>query len=303
MSIVREIQQEFALLGPDRYSSIPSLAKESPGWTFRDGNCFGVAVPIPEGGIFSERFAGTRLRTKDEWFDGRVHHLLRLECRKPTLRNEFAVVCAQFLEPGEQGTARQSLAADPAGWWQRWRELLGNVVQAKTPYSVLGELLTYEKIREYDPTALWMGPKSGSHDIESQQASYEVKSTISRYSMTIHISGNHQLAFSGVKPLTLVHFRFEQDPEGESVDATVGRLAGLGLDMDELEDLLESCGLEAGGMARKVTYRVLDARRYPVGPEFPRITDAMFPGGALPAGITRIEYEVNLATLEGTSFE
>lgn len=66
-----------------------------------------------------------------------------------------------------------------------------------------------------DNTVEWTAVNSGSHDIEGNESSYEVKSTVKRYGATITISGQHQL--QSLKRLQLYFCRLEQSRTGISI--------------------------------------------------------------------------------------
>lgn len=303
MGLLNEIRTGMASL--DRRGSMLRLQCAGDGftaWVFREDDSFGVAVPVPEQVCVSERFAGARLVTVDRVVSGVTRRLLRLESSSYALRNEFAVVCAQMVDPGPGGAVRNALVTDPRGWWQNWRQLLGNAVVNVSAYSVLGEMLALEHLLEQGVKPAWKGPSSGSVDIETPGAWYEVKSTLTRYDMRVHIAGQFQLAAPEDKKLYLVHQRFEPSPEGVSVAAVASRLVALGADRHRLEELLDMCELEPGRSARTDTYRLLDSRLFTVDASFPRITPDSFKGGALPAGIVKLDYVVDLSGLGHTGF-
>lgn len=303
MELLNEIRTGMANL--DRRGSmirLQSLGQQFTAWVFREDDSFGVAVPVPEQACVSERFAGAKLVTVDRTVSGIPHRLLRLESSCYSLRNEFAVVCAQMVDPGPGGVSRAALVSDPRGWWENWRQLLGNAVVNVTAYSVLGEMLALEHLLKAGVQPTWSGPAAGSVDIETPSACYEVKSTLTRYDMRVHIAGQFQLAATSHRKLFLVHQRLEPSPEGVSVDAVAERLVVLGTNREKLEQLLAICELEPGNSARFDTYKLLDSRLFAVDNAFPRITPDSFTGGALPAGIVRLEYVVDLSGLSHTGF-
>ena len=98
---------------------ISDLPAEYPAWTIKKSNWVGVAVPIKTQQTFSERFSNVRIRTAlGTEINGVTHDLLLLTCEDMELRNEFAVICSQFVLPGTNGTARESLIANPEAWWE-----------------------------------------------------------------------------------------------------------------------------------------------------------------------------------------
>ena len=82
---------------------------------------------------------------------------------------------------------------------------------------------------------------------------------------------------------------------GESIDSVIDWFAGIGYNVSALNEKLASKGLEIGMSSRKHTFLLHSMLKYTVDETFPRITPASFVGGALPAGITKISYTVDLS--------
>jgi hypothetical protein len=303
MDVLEEIRHGLANLDcSGRMLPITTLPSTAPAWVFREDAVFGVAVALPDGPQVAEGFAGAKLVTADRLVDGTPNRLLRLESSIEALRNEFAVVCAQMVTPGQDGAMRAQLVASPLAWWERWRHLLGNAMVSQTSYSTLGELLAIESLTKRGEQVEWRGPLGGSIDIVTQSADYEVKSTISRYDFRIHVAGQFQLALSGNRPLNLLHYRFEPSGTGDSVNSVCCRLVAAGFPAAVLEDLLTRCGLEAGCAARFETFTLLESRLFPVDDAFPRITPESFATGTLPSGVVQVEYQVDLTGLAQQPF-
>lgn len=302
MNILQEIRTGFANVWEGSMLSVRSGQAENEAWVFREDGRFGVAVPLVTNLQIQEYFAGAKLVAVEREVDGHVRTLLRLDSGCEALRNEFAVICAQFIDPGIDGQERFALTADPLAWWDRWRQLLGNANWDRKAYSSLGELLALERLRSKGIDARWIGPLQGSVDIEATGALYEVKSTLSRYGSVVHIAGQFQLNRSKRLPLHLIHQRFEPSVVGDSIDSVVRRLVECGMTAEDLEGMLTRDGLHAGGSARAETYRLLESTVYAVNDEFPSITPSSFLAGVVPAGILSIEYDVDLSALQGQSF-
>lgn len=303
MDVIEEIRRGFANLDDSgRMLPITALPLASPAWVFREEVSFGVAVELSDDRLVSEGFAGARIATAARMVGGLPRRLLRLESSIPSLRNEFAVICAQMVDPGNDGAARAALLDDPAQWWERWRHLLGNALITQASYATLAELLAFERLLANGEDVTWLGPLGGTVDLVTSGAGFEVKSTVSRYDSRIHVSGQFQLAMVETRPLSLVHYRFEPMPSGQSVDEVCRRLLAAGVAQDLLEGLLMRCGLEAGCSARSESFAVLESKVYPVNEAFPRIVPSSFAGGSLPKGVIHIEYQVDLAVLDGVPF-
>lgn len=303
MDVLEEIRRGLAHLDDSgRMLPIMALPATAPAWVFREEGTFGVAVELADDRLVAEGFAGARLATTERVVDGASRRLLRLESSMQALRNEFAVVCAQMVEAGTNDATRAALLADPAAWWERWRHLLGNAVSSRTSYDALAELLAFERLLAHGEQVDWRGPLGGTVDLVTAAGGYEVKSTVSRYDSRIHVSGQFQLALADSRPLSLVHYRFEPTPSGDSINGVCQRLADAGIRAELLDDLLSRCGLEAGCSARNERFTVLEARLYRVDADFPRIVPSSFAGGTLPAGVVHVEYQVDLSGLPSEPF-
>lgn len=291
MEIIEEIRQFFAsqLKGA---RTAKSLSTDYPGLIIRDIDGFGVAIEWDNEDIISEHFANAHLFSSKMLVSGEEKNFIILKSYREDLRNEFASVCAQFLDPGKDGEERTALLSDPLSWWSRWKNLLGNSIADRTPYSVLGELLVLEHVLQSDNSARWTATHSGTHDIEADSRSYEVKSTIKRYGAEVTISGQFQLLTP--KPLELHFIRMELSPAGVSINELVERLIALGYDRAQIEYELYKQGYERGSSARDIKYSILDRRIYDVNDSFPKIVDTSFKDEKIPQGITHITYTVNL---------
>lgn len=301
MDLVYEIRQAFANLDDGKYLQI-RVSEGMDVWVYRIKTRFGVSVDIEHDVVVSERFATARIYTHDENILGITHHFLVLENTEESLRNEFAAICAQFADPGERGAQRKQLLDDPAGWWSRWKKLLGNSVREKTTHALLGELLVYSRLLDAGRKVVWKGPQHHSHDLECDDVDYEVKSTIARYGTAITVSGQFQLEPVEGKSLNVAFCRFEEaSSKGYSIDGIVGSLESQGADRTELESKLSGIGFEAGCSARRQGYVLHEGIRiYEVDDSFPKITSESFVGEKIPDGIIQLTYQVDLSSAHYT---
>ncbi len=169
---------------------------------------------------------------------------------------------------------------------------MGNAIHDKAPYSVLCEMVVLDYVRSFDPSAEWIAAISGTHDIESESHSYEVKSTIKRYGSSITVSSQYQLLTP--KPLDLFFLRVEESPTGISINDMKLELVNKGYNESKLEGQLLKAGYELGASARNKKYSILEKRVYKVDDEFPKITEKTFKGDVAPKGISQITYVVDL---------
>ncbi|MGF6557856.1 hypothetical protein ABIA48_004236 [Pseudomonas sp. S30_BP2TU TE3576] len=303
MNLLEEIRFGFANLGKNGLMlPINHLPRSAPAWVFSEGAVFGVAVELNDDRLVAEAFTGSQLVSVDRIVGGTPRRLLRLESSIQSLRNEFAVICAQMITPGANDCLRKELIDEPSAWWKKWRHLLGNSLAVKSSYGALAELLTIEKLMQQGMEVQWYGPSGGVVDVWTPTAGYEVKATVSCYDSYIHVAGQFQLALASASLLNLVHYRFESSASGDSIDAVVQRLIKAGFDAEVLAQSLARIGFHPGNSTRRETFMVLESRLFPVGTDFPRIVPESFADGCLPSGVVRIEYQVDLAGLDHQPF-
>ena len=303
MNVIERIQDNFAKGFFGKSMQIPELPQEWPAWTLKQNGWIGVAVPIEKYGPFSERFAHAQIMTEPGvQINGVTYDVLMLICTNMELRNEFATICCQFVEPGVNGNLRKQLIDSPEKWWNQWRSLLGNSISNSEPYPILGELTMLEKQLKLGKNVQWTGVEKATHDLELDDCSIEVKSTTERYGYEVTISSIYQLVPAG-KPLYLAFFRFEKSSLGRSIEEIAESLKQLGYSASNLEKALASVGLDKGCTARNIRYKVIEAKQYSVDDSFPAVTEKSFKNDKLPECITKFTYTVDLSGLLGTQIK
>ena len=301
MELISEIRRAFANLPPVGMLPLSQLPQEYPGFALRNANGYGVAIEIDDAELLvSEHFANARYYTCTFMINNEQKYFLVLQSYREDLRIEFATICAQFLDPGENGKARKQLLGNPSSWWDNWRDLLGNAINEKSVYSVVAELLTLNHIIDTDPSAEWSINGAGTHDIECDKMSIEVKSTINKYSSKMVASGQFQLKSD--KDLYIYFVRMEPSLTGSSINSLVDILKSKGYNIDKLEQMLLNRGYERGASSRELCFDILEKRKYFVDDDFPKIVDSSFKDDMLPHGITQIQYTIDLDSIDHTEW-
>lgn len=297
-----EIEQYFALQTGNGAYSIISVGKESPAWAFRQGTEYGVLI-LYDGDDISESFSGATIKSRIiNIDDSNNKSALILSCREKELRNEFSLICEDFVAPGVNGSERKKILDDPIQWWRRWRGLLGDSVREKLVYDIVGELSAVLKLFHMGENPYWSASKLSSHDIELTNRSYEVKSTLKKNSSQVHISSQFQ--FKAEKPLFLVFTRLEESLTGKSIDDLIEAIDKYDPGkISEYNQYLEEHGFEQGNHFRKIRYAVLERNLYRIDDSFPRLTEEMFKDNKIPDGITHIEYDVSLEGIPHENWE
>lgn len=254
-----------------------------------------VAIPLVKEIEVNEEFAAVRLTSIKKSVGGRDEFLLMLTHDGAYPPKPFAALCAEFLYPGVNGEFRRELLENPVAWWRGWKEVLGNQDIELRVYDVLGELCVLKLLSQKHPGGRfsWHGPAGSTYDIHSQDALYEVKSTIVKGDKRIVIHNAFQLD-AGVTPLYLMHCVFEPSIAGVSINALVDELVVAGtLEPDAVEQFLSGLGLARGKSIRNKKYLLLSVDQYKVDERFP----VLMP---LPTGVIDLEFTLELAGFEST---
>jgi len=304
MSYKEVIYRWFINSNISGYDSINGLPEDAGAFFYRDGESYGVMIvaenPLAE---IDEHFSNVRLYTKRFVIDKEETYLV-LACKLSgeNYSEKFATMCDDFIDPGENRRRRISITADPFSWWSEWKKLVGNVDSDKEPYSILGELMSFDHLLKAGEGPVWEGGDSGTVDIRGKNFDCEVKSTTVRGSRSVSVSSVHQLDCAD-KPLHLYHCCFEKSESGISINDMLIRLGSNGADMDEMERRLKSKGYSRGSSGRKIKYRLLTLNDYLVDESFPRIVPSSFKDGVLPLGIESITYLASLADVKSVAID
>ncbi|MEF7522835.1 PD-(D/E)XK motif protein [Erysipelothrix rhusiopathiae] len=292
MTIVDEIRENFASQFSHGLRTIKTADEKS--WTIRESNYYGVAIMNINNLEINEQFSNVRLFSSEFQINGGERiNLLILSSELNHLRNEFAIICAQFLEPGENKENRILLQTEPFEWWKKWRDLLGNSIKHKKIYDVIGELYCALFLLESkEKNLIWQGPSMNSHDIETETISLDVKTTLIKYAETVTISGQFQLQSN--KTLYIYMCKLEESSKGNSIDDLLELIVTAGGRRSDYEEKISQLGYRHGSRDRKIKYRKLEGKRYLVDTAFPAITPSSFVSGKIPDNITKIEYTIDL---------
>ena len=287
------------------YAQAISSLKETayPAWTVKLVDGYGVAIPYDGEAEINESFANARIYRADNIMvsAGVMQRAIVLVTNSTGIEGPFASLCAEFVDPGENGAARTEIVNAPVDWWKKWKELLGNKNIDERIYDVLGELCVLYHLIQSGEDANWNGPDGASYDIETDTRFVEVKSTLSRSKKEVTISNQFQLDPPG-KSLNLVLCVFEPSiKSGFSINGVIAEFAKIGYNVALLNQKLEEMGFEEGMSSRNKTFVLHEMLKYDIGPEFPRITPASFVGGVLPTGVSKITYTVDLSGMPSES--
>ena len=286
------------------YAQVISSLKDTkyPAHTVKLVDGYGVAIPY-SGDDVNESFSNVRIFSTDNIMasPGVIQRSLVLTTDSFEAEQPFASLCAEFIDPGTDGSSRIAVLNDPVAWWGKWKELLGNKNIDARIYDVLGELCVLYVLLQSGENAAWNGPDGASYDIETDDKFIEVKSTLSRSKREITVNNQFQLDTSS-KNLNLVLCVFEPSIQsGVSINKITEKLGELGYNVKLVNQKLSELGFEEGMSSRNKTFLLHEMLRYTINSDFPRITPESFIGGVLPAGVTGFTYTVDLSGMTSES--
>lgn len=292
METIQSIRKGFAYFRTSTKHSI--IFKEQYYWVVKVNGMQGVAIEIPRDKQVNEQFASISYFTKEYVVEGVDYHLLLLLSNSPNLHDDFAFICASFLEKALDAESYQEIQETPISWWHAMKELIGNANIEKAAYSVLAEMLSYYYLLKEKEKVSWVGPFGGSVDFECNDGGYEVKSTIARYGSQITINSQYQL-----KANYLIFYRFEPSVNGISIQRMVRILVDLGVEETEIEHALNKLKYPIGSEIRAKTYKLLEVIKYEIDENFPKIVPESFKDNKLPDHIIGLTYTLELDGLNG----
>ena len=275
---------------------IVGLPDECLAYAIRQSGWYGVAIKNVNIIEIYEEFSSCSIKSMYLNIGNQSDEYLVLLCTDDTIRNKFASLSVDFV----CGENRQQILDDPFEWWQEWKLLLGNAIYNKIVYDVIAEMMTLNELFDKYENVSWNAISRGTHDIETNNCDFEVKSTIKRFDNKVTISSQFQL--DKKKDLELVFFRFERSQEGLCINDLVKCLVDKGYDSYLLENQLEKIGFEKGKNIRKEKYKVLSSLQYDVDDDFPLITKDSFKGNKIPDNVEKIVYTISLNGIKNKRF-
>jgi hypothetical protein len=147
-----------------------------------------------------------------------------------------------------------------------------------------------------DNSIQWTASHAGSHDIESDTACYEIKSSLKKSETKVTISSQFQL--DSTNPLQLWFIRLEESQQGVSINDVKDELIKSGYNAAVIESELEQRGFILGNRIRERKYVILEKRKYNVDSDFPRIVESSFKNDVYPRNIVKILYTIDLEGLD-----
>ena len=265
------------------------------GYAVKVNNLRGVAIVVDEDVVIDEHFQNVEIKNYVFQIDGELKKVIFLSTSDEFMSPKYGAICLDFLDL----ESREQIKKEPVKWFYEWRDLLGDSKKEKTIYDIVGEMAVLLKLQETGKTPIWDSTKNGTFDISTNEAVYEVKSSIVKKGTYVTIHSQFQLDCSGLdKPLYITFVRIEDNDAGVSIDSLYNKLIENGFSKSILDDYLHLKGYYVGKNERYKEFLIHEIRLYLVDDKFPRITKNDFKDDKIPDNIVKFEYTISLDGLK-----
>lgn len=226
----------------------------------------------------------------------------------PQYADIFCVFCADIVGGISRCAKVQDAIVLLLQRLHRWQQFLSKALDGLGPQSMIGLLGELHVLRDIlvplggiGMVTAWCGAQRAPQDfIVPGVCGVEVKSTTARSMSRVRIHGERQLDDAGLTCLFLVCLRLQPDDgNGESLNSLVDDLRRLAAIAPEFSAIFDQRLADAGWFERhRKRYEaqrlaVAQRRFFRVDEGFPRLLP-----GALDAGITDVEYQLDLRVCE-----
>ena len=271
-----------------------------------------IALNVDEHDIRDTQSRGLSVVTRDLVVRGEsAARYLDIQCLDAAGHDAFDLIGGELAtELSRAGSSpAESVKRVLARWRRFWGQLPRTLLTREELLGLFAELWflfvwLYPAVGLVEAVQRWRGPFGSRHDFEWAGKSVEVKATTSSRGRIHRINGIDQLLppEEGELLFFSLHLR-EEAGATNTLPALVNTiLQRLNSDVDALsrfETALAQTGYSPAHNEEysKLHLRVIDEGLFSVRDDFPRITAHQFRAG-VPAGIERIEYEINLGTFD-----
>jgi hypothetical protein len=235
-----------------------------------------------------------------------VNRYLDLECLDSSSYLIFDIIGGEIANDlaGDNVTPIEIIQKVLTKWRRFWGQIPQQYLSKNEQIGLLGELYFLSKwmIPKYgvDIIRSWRGPWGGRNDFELPKVSIEIKTTTNIRGRIFEIHGITQMENPNNGSLLLFCLRLREESNAiTSIPLLIAEIHSLLQENDELLNLFEN-GLSKVGFSElfvdeysKLKFRIIEEVLFRVGEDFPKLINANFING-IPAGIEKIDYEINL---------
>jgi hypothetical protein len=225
-------------------------------------------------------------------------HYADLACLASDAEDVFSLLVNDVLDRLERGASPPGRAGAEA--LEDWRALLGGgfgLGEAELT-GLFGELWVLRGLAAISPSAVdsWLGPLGAPHDFLLDGNALEIKTTVSATGTACHIHGVTQLQPPEGGSLHLGLVRLERRPgDGERISDLVDAILACGVSRSALEERLTAIGFDVSSASVLPRWRASQFQVWKVDADFPRVVPSSFGGSSVPAGVSSLNYIIDLS--------
>ena len=226
---------------------------------------------------------------------------IRIECLDSDLETPFAVLASQVVGHLASGATPSKACMDAVLEFRRLLSRNGGLLPSEDEIlGLVGELLLLRKLITANPHLWqgWNGPLGSARDYSWGTVDIEAKASRMAGESRLTVNGLDQLEPEEGRELLIHHCVLTDNPMGTiDVPGLVHEIREQVSDPEAFETRLISAGYlsEQKELWLEHRFTLHGTTTYRVSDDFPRIRRSDFPDGTLPAGVSKLRYDVLLS--------
>ncbi len=230
---------------------------------------------------------------------------IRLICNNRELEGVFFRFCESLILELREGMGATEALTLVLNRFRQLFELQEGQVSPERVVGLFAELVVLEKLLDagIDAVSGWLGPTRETHDFVFGAIHLEVKALRASGARSFRVSNIHQMESPEGTELFLAGVRIA--PGSHTIGAMVERIRSRisPQQVRDLEAALETMGCQypVNPEWNEKRFSALEPEVWRVDETFPRLVASMLPNGALPAGVSGVQYTVSLESVASGS--
>jgi len=226
---------------------------------------------------------------------------IRIECLESGLETPFALLVSQVVSHLALGATPSKACMDAVLEFRRLLSRNGGMLPSEDEIlGLVGELLLLRRLVSASPNLWqgWNGPLGSARDYSWGVVDIEAKASRMAGESRLTVNGLDQLEPEEDRELLIHHSILTDNPVGTiDVPSLVDEIRGQISDPEGFDTRLASAKYlsEQRDLWLEHRFTLHGSHIYRVSEDFPRIRKSDFPDGTLPAGVSKLRYDVLLA--------
>lgn len=258
----------------------------------------GARTPLPRPGC-----GRLTVRREQLMRDGAApEDYIRMECLDDSLRQPFAVLASQVVKHLADGATASAACMEAVLEFRRLLSRHGGLLPTDEEIlGLTGELLLLRLLVSENPELWkgWNGPMGSSRDFSWGSTDIEAKASRLSGEPRLTVNGLDQLEPEEGRSLFIHHTILSDNPTGPiSVPDLADEIRRVISEPEDFDESLAAAGYieEQKDLWADQRFTLHETSLYHVAEDFPRIRKADFPEATLPPGVSRLRFDVLLAS-------